>query len=209
MCRSLFFIKLQALACSFVKNRLQYKCFPMNFAKRLRTLWHKCFPGNFAKLFRTPSLPNTSRQMLLKNQYRVTGVSFSIHHHQCIFVNLVDTMLSRTPFQICLSEHICSRISRFRRKFSLSSMLVFGLPVDFRAGSAYMASVFLAGVFSGSRNRRPNYDKRLFRMVMLHVFVLVLLYSLSFVIFLAQFTLTTFRRSVFAEMCQFCFQDFL
>ena len=32
------------------------------FKKRL---WHKCFPVNFAKILRTPSLQNTSRRLLL------------------------------------------------------------------------------------------------------------------------------------------------
>ena len=34
-----FLIKLQAEACNFIKKRLWYKCFPVNFTKFLRTLF--------------------------------------------------------------------------------------------------------------------------------------------------------------------------
>ena len=42
--RALFLIKLQATLASLLKKRL----------------WHKCFPVNFAKFLRTPFLQNTS-----------------------------------------------------------------------------------------------------------------------------------------------------
>ena len=35
------------------------------FKKRL---WHRCFPVNFAKFLRTPFLPNTSGRLLLKHR---------------------------------------------------------------------------------------------------------------------------------------------
>ena len=37
LCLSLFSIKLKTLAGNFIKKRLQYRCFPMKFAKILRT----------------------------------------------------------------------------------------------------------------------------------------------------------------------------
>ena len=37
LCWSLFLIKLQVWACIFIKKRLQHWCFPVNFAKFLRT----------------------------------------------------------------------------------------------------------------------------------------------------------------------------
>ena len=38
LCWSLFLIKLQAFqACNFIKKRLQHRCFPMKFAKFIRT----------------------------------------------------------------------------------------------------------------------------------------------------------------------------
>ena len=49
MPESLFLMKLQAEACSFIKKRL----------------WHRCVPVNFAKFLRTPFLQNTSRRLLL------------------------------------------------------------------------------------------------------------------------------------------------
>ena len=37
LCWSLFLIKLQAYACNFIKRRIQNKCFPVKFAKFLKT----------------------------------------------------------------------------------------------------------------------------------------------------------------------------
>ena len=37
LCQSLFLIKLQTQTCNFIKKRLWYRCFPMNFVKLLRT----------------------------------------------------------------------------------------------------------------------------------------------------------------------------
>ena len=44
-----FLIKLQASASKFIKKRF----------------WHRCFPVNFAKFLRTPFLKNTSQRLLL------------------------------------------------------------------------------------------------------------------------------------------------
>ena len=46
LCQSLFFNKVAALL--------------------IKRLWHRCFPVNFAKFLRTPFLQNTSGQLLLK-----------------------------------------------------------------------------------------------------------------------------------------------
>ena len=45
-----FLIKLQAQACNFILKK---------------RLWHRCFPVNFAKFLRTPFLQNTSGRLLL------------------------------------------------------------------------------------------------------------------------------------------------
>ena len=50
LCQSLFFNKVEGLRPASL------------FKKRL---WHRCFPVNFAKFLRTPFLQNTSRQLLL------------------------------------------------------------------------------------------------------------------------------------------------
>ena len=39
LCRGLFFSKVAILkACNFVNKRLQHRCFPVKFAKNLRTI---------------------------------------------------------------------------------------------------------------------------------------------------------------------------
>ena len=48
--RASFLIKLQA--CNLIKKRV----------------WHRCFPVKFAKFLRTPFLQNTSRRLLLKKK---------------------------------------------------------------------------------------------------------------------------------------------
>ena len=50
LCHSLFFNKI---ACSFIKKRLWYRCFPVNFVKFLKTpFFHKTAPGDcFWKMF--------------------------------------------------------------------------------------------------------------------------------------------------------------
>ena len=51
LCQSLFFNKVAGLRlATLLKKRL----------------WHRCFPVNFAKFLRTPFLQNTSRRLLLK-----------------------------------------------------------------------------------------------------------------------------------------------
>ena len=50
MCQSLFFNKVASLR-------------PATLSKK--RLWHRCFPVNFAKFLRTPFLQNTSGQLLL------------------------------------------------------------------------------------------------------------------------------------------------
>ena len=64
LCQSLFLIKLQASHETLL----------------IRRLWHKCFPVNFAKYLRTPILQNTSEQLLLSiyhtkiNTYQVPNI---------------------------------------------------------------------------------------------------------------------------------------
>ena len=51
MCQSLFFNKVADGACNFIKKE---------------RLWHRCFPMNFAKFLRTPFLQNTPGRLLLE-----------------------------------------------------------------------------------------------------------------------------------------------
>ena len=54
LCQSLFLVKLQARSATLLKKRL----------------WHRCFPVNFAKFLRTPFLRNTSGRLLLQFQIK-------------------------------------------------------------------------------------------------------------------------------------------
>ena len=70
-----FLIKLQASALQlFLKKRLWYRCFPVNFAKFLRTtffiehLWWLLLSYEFAKFLKTPFSQNTSGQLLLHKE---------------------------------------------------------------------------------------------------------------------------------------------
>ena len=57
LCQSLFFNKVAGLRPEFLLKK---------------RFWHRCFPVNFAKFLRTPFLQNTSERLLL-------SVSFLIH----------------------------------------------------------------------------------------------------------------------------------
>ena len=54
LCWSLFLIKLQA--CNFIKKRPQYRCFPVNIVKFLRTTF----------FYRTPPVATSKGRMFLK-----------------------------------------------------------------------------------------------------------------------------------------------
>ena len=74
--------------CSFIRKRLQNRCFPVKFAKFLRTtnlknicerlllnlfkkgLEHMCFPVNFVNYSGTPILKSTYKRLFLKHHCR-------------------------------------------------------------------------------------------------------------------------------------------
>ena len=55
--------KIQLLIL-FTQGPLIYRCFSRLASKKMR-LWHRCFPVNFAKLLRTPFLTEHLRWLLL------------------------------------------------------------------------------------------------------------------------------------------------
>ena len=61
---------LKGVLWSFAKFTEKHLCQSLFFNKvagiRPDTLWHRCFPMNFAKFLRTPFLENTSWRLLLK-----------------------------------------------------------------------------------------------------------------------------------------------
>ena len=65
-----FLIELQAETCSFLK----------------KILWHRCFPLNFAKFLRTPFLQNTSGRLLLCMVYK---------SRVCFILNSLTTNIPR------------------------------------------------------------------------------------------------------------------
>ena len=62
-CKKKVFLKISQKACNFIKKRLWHRCFPVTFAKFLRT----CFLQN--------QLQNTSRQLLL----------YLLPHYHCCY----------------------------------------------------------------------------------------------------------------------------
>ena len=85
LCWSLFLKSCRVEAWNIIKKRLQRKCFPVKFAKFLRTpflqnttagclkacnfskkrLQHRCFPVNILKFLKTPILKNICERLLL------------------------------------------------------------------------------------------------------------------------------------------------
>ena len=45
-----------------------------------KSLWHRCFPVNFAKFLRTPFLQNPSGRLLLKSQKPLTTFAKKLNH---------------------------------------------------------------------------------------------------------------------------------
>ena len=113
-----------------------------------------------------------------------------MHHHHCIFVNLVNIMLSTALCQTFLSEHRTSSVSMFvarscvrsisefslMSRMTVSRQIVFGLPIGLFVGLMNLLSASCAGVSCSSRSKRPNHVNRLLRMVMLQGWNFVLWY---------------------------------
>ena len=78
LCWSLFLIKLQAQACSFIKKRLQHRCSPVNIAKILRTTLQNTSGGCICKPQQNHNLAimNNLRGILLKVGKLVPMTSF-------------------------------------------------------------------------------------------------------------------------------------
>ena len=63
LCHSIFFNKVPGLRpATLLKNRL----------------WHRCFPVNFAKFLRTPFLQNTSGRLLLKQRENQSAIYYKM-----------------------------------------------------------------------------------------------------------------------------------
>ena len=85
-----FLIKLEASACSFIKKRL----------------WHRCFPVNFAKFLRTSFLQNTSGWLLLTflvlPSFRVALFSCFIYFVLHFFLNALFSCCTFFVFFVVL-----------------------------------------------------------------------------------------------------------
>ena len=53
------------------------------FLNKVSGLWHRCFPVNFAKFLRTPFLQNTSRRLLLDSDTFLNALYISIEVFRC------------------------------------------------------------------------------------------------------------------------------
>ena len=80
-----FLMKLQALACNFIKKETLARPATL-FKKRL---WHRCFPVNFVKFLRTSFyLEDLWWQLLSLTTFRVTNtgiIKYSIRYHHSSF----------------------------------------------------------------------------------------------------------------------------
>ena len=61
------FYKKKGVLKNFQQNSQETTCARASFLLKKR-LWHRCFPVNFAKFVRTPFLQNTSGRLLLYRQ---------------------------------------------------------------------------------------------------------------------------------------------
>ena len=68
LCQSLFFNKVAGASCNVIKKRL----------------WHRCFPVNFAKFLRTPFSQNASGRLLLSLPEQIYIVAIWVSHSQCL-----------------------------------------------------------------------------------------------------------------------------
>ena len=59
LCQSLFFNKVAGRPATLLEKKL----------------WHRCFPVNFAKFLRTPFLQNTCGRLLLNVKHRQSGLN--------------------------------------------------------------------------------------------------------------------------------------
>ena len=62
LCQSLFFNKVADQACNFIKKRLWHRCFPVNFAKFLKTSFYRTPPDDW---FLKKGIAKRSRLTLL------------------------------------------------------------------------------------------------------------------------------------------------
>ena len=63
LCQRLFFNKVAGQACARDSFLIKLQVRPATLLKK--SLWYRCFPVNFAKFLRTPFLQNTSGRLLL------------------------------------------------------------------------------------------------------------------------------------------------
>ena len=90
LCQSLFFSKVtSSRSATSLKKRL----------------WYKCFPVNFAKFLRTPFLQNTSGRLLLIFE-EIDIDMFSLHHFFLITMHEIDTAVEvhLEPFHTYMIE---------------------------------------------------------------------------------------------------------
>ena len=84
-----------------IETNIQNRAFPsktMSFGNRLRPagllkrrLWHRCFPVNFAKFLRTPFLQNTSGRLLLFHLFLMSITYGGLRNTCYLFTNGVMT----------------------------------------------------------------------------------------------------------------------
>ena len=82
MPQSLFFIKLQVGLRSVTLLK--------------KELWHRCFPLNFAKFLKTPFLQNTTRRLLLENKsYNSRPLLQSLVALNAYWINLFRNLMCK------------------------------------------------------------------------------------------------------------------
>ena len=113
-----------------------------------KRLWHRCFPVNFAKVLRTPFLQNTSRRLLLNWVHPYLQLSINIFSMNkipgkyCVVEICFFWDISFNSFHLCLKHSTSASVkivSKWKIKFfcmslpcSLKHFMVF---LNFRGGA--------------------------------------------------------------------------
>ena len=111
--RACFLIKLQVSSlepATFLKNRLWYRCFPVNFAKFLRTSFYRTPPGDcfcsfYSHFFLDIAINNCSRFLCTQEsdsgQHKCTH--FGLYQWRCSTGQWLLTMISTVLWRFVVS----------------------------------------------------------------------------------------------------------
>ena len=113
LCQSLFINKVAGLCQSLFINKVA-GLRPATLLKK--RLWHRCFPVNFAKFLRTPFLQNTSWRLLLYAER--SSHSDSIPEKEMFLIFIVIEIVRELKYNNGLPPEVSSKSELLHRYFS-------------------------------------------------------------------------------------------